>query len=655
PLVMAYILINELKSTPFLHANEKLRMTHSLNGKSKRRYEGFKFIHNAEPDYQKSHLEIPHDFREKISTKFSFLYGEPTAKAYMPELERICKVYYAYKTEEIIKSEKTFDPKERFTEEDVILITYGDLIREDGVSPLATLSKFCGIYLKQTINTLHILPFFPHSSDRGFSVTDFETVDPRLGTWENIEDLETRYKLMFDGVINHVSSKSRWFQRFLEGTPHYKDFFISYNSYDDLTSQERHLIFRPRTSDILTKFYTVYGERHVWSTFSSDQIDLNYKNPEVLIRVIEILLYYVRKGADIIRLDAITFLWTNPGTSCANLEQTHMIIKVFRDILDLVAPSVALISETNIPHNENILYFGNGNDEAHMVYNFALPPLVLHTFYTKDSTVLSDWAAALKPPSETTAFFNFLDSHDGIGLMAIKDILTHEETKFIIQRAREHGGYISYKTDKDGKEVPYEINITWFSALNREDSTGHLERQIQKFIASRAIALVLQGVPGIYLHSFFGTKIDRDAVCCSTSKREINRTEIDYNTLIEALEDPHTLTSKIIRKLNTFITIRTKQSAFHPNGAQDILKIQPEIFAVLRTSPNKDQHILSLINVSDDEFQITIPMKTVHIFKQEWYDLISQDKYSFKDNNISLTLKSYDVVWLEPQPDRASR
>ena len=646
---MACILINKLESIPYQLSNEKLSMTDTLIEKRKRRYDGFKFIHNTEPDYQKNHLEIPHYFREKIFAKFSFLYDDQTAKAYMPELERICKVYYTYRTEEIIENTKSFDPRERFTEEDVILITYGDLIREDNVSPLETLSKFCGLYLKQTVNTLHILPFFPHSSDRGFSVTDFETVDPSLGTWENIEKLETRYKLMFDGVINHVSSKSRWFQRFLEGTPHYKDFFISYNSYDDLTPEERSFIFRPRTSDILTKFHTVFGEKYVWSTFSSDQIDLNYKNPEVLIRVIEILLLYVRKGADVIRLDAITFLWANPGTSCANLEQTHMIVKIFRDILDFVAPHVALISETNIPHKENISYFGNGNDEAHMVYNFALPPLVLHTFYTKDSTVLSDWAESLKPASETTAFFNFLDSHDGIGLMAIKDILTDEETKFIIQRAREHGGYISYKTDKDGKEVPYEINITWFSALNREDGTGHLELQIKKFIASRTIALVLQGVPGIYLHSFFGTKIDAEAEFCHISKREVNRTEIDYNTIVETLEDPNTLTSQIIHKLNALITIRTKQSAFHPNGSQNILKIQPEIFAVLRTSPDKNQHILSLVNVTDDEIQVTIPMNRVNIFKQKWYNLISQDIHSYKNNNIALTLKPYGIAWLEPQ------
>ena len=617
--------------------------------RKERRYESAKFIHNLEPDYQKVYLEIPDDFREKILTKLSRLYGEDTAKEYMPELERICRVYYAYKTEEMLERTKTLDPKNLFTEEDVILITYGDLIREEGASPLTTLSKFCGLYLKQTINTLHILPFFPYSSDRGFAIEDFEAVDPELGTWADIEDLETRYKLMFDGVINHVSSKCRWFQRFLDGTPHYKDFFISYDSFDDLTSEERSAIFRPRTTDILTKFHTIDGEKHVWSTFSKDQIDLNYKNPEVLVRVIEILLLYARKGADIIRLDAITFLWASPGTSCANLEETHMIVKVFRDILDLVAPHVSIITETNIPHEDNISYFGNGSDEAHMVYNFALPPLVLHTFYTKDTTRLNEWAENLKPPSETTSFFNFLDSHDGVGLMAVKDLLSHDEIKFVIQRAREHGGYVSYKTDKDGLDVPYEINITWFNALCREDGTVKTDLQVEKFIASRAMALALQGVPGIYLHSFFGTHNDIDAVSCPVSKREINRKALDYNILTKAIEDPDTLISKIIRKLNTLISLRTKQSAFHPNGAQKILKVRPEIFALLRTSPNEDQHILSLINITDDEIQIAIPLREVQVLKQEWYDLISQDKHTFKDENISLTLKPYDIVWLEPQ------
>ncbi len=619
------------------------------NPKRRRRFDDLKFVHKKKPDYLKARIDIKDYLNEKVLPKLTFLYDEKTAKAYIPEIERICKVYYAYKAVRMIKSESDFDPKERFTEQDVALITYGDLIYEEGVSPLTTLSKFCGIYLKQTINTIHILPFFPYSSDKGFSVLNYESVDSMLGTWGDIEDLGTRYKLMFDAVINHVSSRSRWFQKFLDGVSRYQDFFISYDSHEGLAPHERSILFRPRNTDILTKFQALDGDKYVWSTFSKDQVDLNYSNPEVLMRVIEILLFYVRRGADIIRLDAVTYFWVAPGTPCANLEQTHVIVKIFHEILSLVAPHVAIITETNVPHKENIAYFGTDNDEAHMVYNFALPPLVLYTFYTGDTTRLSEWAANLEPVSELTTFFNFLDSHDGVGVMAVKNILSDEEINFLVQRAQEYGAHISYKTDKDGEEVPYEINITWFSALCKEDDAEDMDFQVKKFIASRAIALALQGVPGIYLHSFFGTKNDLEQMINADAKRKINRTIVNYNTLVDELDNSDTLIAKISDNMKDIISIRIMQRAFHPNGAQNILKIRPEIFAVLRTSPQKDQQILSLINVTDAQCHISIPMEAIHIFKQEWCNLIDQEKYAFKGENISLTLEPYDVVWLAPQ------
>ncbi len=613
----------------------------------RRRLDDLKFIHRKKPDYLKARIDITDYLNEKILPKLSFLYNEETAKAHLPEIERICKIYYSYKAARMIDSEKKFDPKERFTEQDVVLITYSDLIYEEGVSPLTTLSKFCGIYLKQTINTIHILPFFPYSSDKGFSVLDFETVDPMLGNWGDIEDLETRYKLMFDAVINHVSSQSRWFQKFLDGIPRYQDFFISYDSHDELTPQERSILFRPRSTDILTKFQALDGDKYVWSTFSKDQIDLNYRNPEVLTKVIEILLFYVRKGADIIRLDAATYFWVAPGTPCANLKQTHMIVKIFHDVLKLVAPHVTLITETNVPHKENISYFGNGYDEAHMVYNFALPPLVLYTFYTGDATSLADWATNLEPVSELTTYFNFLDSHDGVGVMAVRDILSDKEIDFLIQRAREHGAHISYKADQDGNESPYEINITWCSALCKEED--EIDIQIKKFIASRAIAFVLQGVPGIYLHSFFGTKNDLKTMINADVKRNINRTIVNYASLVDALDNPDTLIAQICDNMKDIISVRTMQKAFHPNGAQCILKIKPEVFTILRTSPQKDQQILSLINVSDAQCYISIPMETLNIFSREWYNLINQKKYTFTEGTVNLTLEPYDVIWLEPQ------
>jgi glycosidase len=306
------------------------------------------------------------------------------------------QVYYAYKTPRMIQMEESFNPHERFTEKDVILITYGDLIQAEDEKPLQILADFTK-YLKEAINTLHILPFFPYSSDRGFSVTDFEEVDPRLGTWEDILELKSSVKLMFDGVFNHISSKSRWFQEFLDGNPRFQEFFhclLHPNRHPRGISEPDS---RPRTSELLSTFSTLNGKRSVWTTFSKDQIDLNFKNPEVLLKMAQILLLYVRRGADLIRLDAITYLWHELGTSCAHLAQTHTVIKLFRDILDAVAPHVALVSETNVPHADNIQYFGDGHDEAQMVYNFALPPLVLHTFQTGSSSRFDPMGHGTRP------------------------------------------------------------------------------------------------------------------------------------------------------------------------------------------------------------------------------------------------------------------
>jgi len=606
-------------------------------------------VHNLEPDYKKPLLKIASETRERIFNRLLSLYGDDLAKQYIAELERILKVYYAHKPQKMIERGKNFDPTERFTEKDIILITYGDLFHSKGESPLATLARLCDTYLKGVINTLHILPFFPYSSDRGFAIIDFETVDPRLGTWKDIDNLEDRYQLMFDGVFNHVSSKSRLFQEFLNGNPEYKDFFISYESRNALSPEQLKKIFRPRTSDILTRFQTINGLRYVWTTFSPDQIDLNYRNPELLMKVIEILLFYVRHGADIIRLDAVTYLWEQPGTNSANLEQTHQIVKLFRDVLDVVAPTVALVTETNVPHQENIAYFGDGYDEAQMVYNFALPPFVLYSFYKGDVTKLSNWAKSLKKGSNKTTYLNFLDTHDGIGLMAVKGILEKEEIEFIIKKAKQHGGLISYRADVEGSKEPYEIDITWFSALNRENSGEDIVFQVKRFVASRSIALVLQGVPAIYVHGLIGTANDIDAVKISHLKRDINRRMFDSDAFLEkALNDPKSKLFHINWQLGRILSIRTKNRAFHPNGEQKILMISSQVFSVLRISPEKNQRILTLTNVTAQTCQIKIPLSELGTEETEWNDVISGKEWIAGDGKLKIICQPYDVIWLEP-------
>ena len=613
-------------------------------------FDATRTIYNPEPDFTRPLFELPHAVRDRMLQRLWVLYPEPVARSAVAGIERILQVFYAHKSLDLIERERDFNPADRFTERDIILITYGDLLYRRHQSPLKTLGDFCDTYLTGTINTIHILPFFPFSSDRGFSIIDFETVDPLLGSWSDIEDLEARYQLMFDGVINHVSSKSRWFMEFLAGNPEYEDFFIWFAGEDELTPAMRRMIFRPRTTPVLSRYETLRGPRYVWTTFSPDQTDLNYRNPKVLLRVIEILLFYIRHGADILRLDAVTYLWNQPGTRCIHLDQTHQIIKLLRDIVSVVAPHVALITETNVPHQENIAYFGNGSDEAHMVYNFALPPLVLHAFYTGDARVLSAWAKSMTSPSDTATFFNFLDSHDGIGLLGAKNILSPEDIDRICRRAEDHGGFISYKTAEDGRKVPYELNITWYSALNKKQDGDSLRIQIKRFIASRAIALVLQGVPGIYLHSLFGTHNDHTAVEATREKRVINRAIVDFHSILRSMTHPKSKKYRINKDLGKMIQARTSHRAFHPNGPQRILSLSPAVFAVMRTSPEGDRFIVTLTNVTKFRCMVRIPLRDVGGSEGPWRDLLSEKEFSTKQDVLSITLQPYDVLWLVPVP-----
>ena len=603
--------------------------------------------YHEDPDYTKPLLEIPAEARERMLARLSFLYGEHQAERAMPELERILRVHHAHKSQELIEAEKDFDPKERFTEKDFVLITYGDMVEGEEHSPLASLHKFVATTNRGAVNSLHLLPFFPYSSDRGFSVVDYTRVDPKLGTWEDIRKMSLDHDLMFDGVLNHCSSRSRMFRHFLNGNPFYRDFFIAYDSPDDLTADQRSKIFRPRTSDILTRFDTYFGPKYVWTTFSADQIDLNFRNPAVLLGVMDGLLLYVRNGADILRLDAVTYIWAEPGTECVHLRETHEIVKLIRDVMNLVAPGVALLTETNVPHKDNVSYFGNGRDEAHMVYNFALPPLVLFTFYKQDATVLSEWAGQVRSPSDRATFFNILDTHDGVGLMGVKEILPREEIDFLIESARGRGAYISYKMTEGRTEEPYEINTTWWSAVNGDHNEENMALQVKRYLASRSIALVLEGVPGVYTHGAIGSLNDHDLVKKTNVKRDVNRSVINVQTLAEDAKDPGSKISRLARHSPRLNLTRTSQRALHPHGNQKVLMPSPQVFTVLRTSPEGDEHILTMTNVSNKSLDLEILLSEIGVQARQWFDLLNQREYEAASGKLSVTLEPYDVVWVK--------
>ena len=429
---------------------------------------------------------------DKTRAKITQLYGADNTAQIAEQIESLLKRYSSMEIPEV---------SEFLTERDCLLITYADSLQESGRPPLQTLSNFCRDHLKNLISAVHLLPFFPYSSDDGFSVIDYRQVNPTHGDWFDLVLLAENFDLCFDLVLNHVSAASEYFQGFLAGDPKYRDFFIELPAETD-TSR----VLRPRTAPLLQNYPSADGQKYCWATFSKDQLDFNYANPNMLLEMLDILFFYIAKGARILRLDAIAYLWKQLGTSCAHLPQTHLVVQLFRDLLDLAAPHVLLLTETNVPHEDNISYFGDGSNEAQIVYNFSLPPLVLYSLTVGSAKYLNQWAKDLAPPSPRTTFLNFTASHDGIGLRPAADILPEREFQKIVGLAKKHGGAVSCKNDSQGKPIPYELNLNYFDALNNpNEPAAELQTQIDRFLLSQSIALTLVGMPAIYIHSLLGS------------------------------------------------------------------------------------------------------------------------------------------------------
>jgi len=482
-------------------------------------------------------------------------------------------------------------PGGALTERDAVLITYGDMVREPGRRPLAALGEFLEEKVADIVNTVHILPFYPYSSDDGFSVIDYLKVDPQLGDWADVAAIGRSFRLMFDAVLNHTSAKGEWFRGFREGDERYAGHFIVPAPGADLSG-----VFRPRESPLLTEVETVSGTRLVWTTFSADQVDLNYEDPKVLLATVETLLTYVERGADVIRLDAVAFLWKAAGTSCLHLPQTHRVIQLWRAVLDEAAPGTVLITETNVPHRDNVSYFGDGANEAHLVYNFSLPPLTLHTFHTGDAGALSRWADGLRAPSTSVAFLNFLASHDGVGVGGAQGHLTDRQIDAMTERASLLGGHVSYRAAPDGGRAPYELNINYLDALGLPASDEPVETTARRFLTSQAVMLSLQGVPAIWFHSLFGSRGWADGVAEAGAFRAVNRQKPGRAELEAELAAAGSLRSLVFGGYRSLLRARSSHTAFSPHADQDVLDLGAGVFAVRRTSD--DGSVLCLHNVT---------------------------------------------------------
>jgi len=526
-----------------------------------------------------------------------------------------------------------------WSEQDVIMITYGDSLIKAGEKPLNTLRDFADNYLQEHVNCIHILPFFPYSSDDGFSVIDYSSVNESLGDWQDIQAIAQDKKLMSDLVINHCSSRSLWFENFVKGEGQGHDYFFTANPHDDLSQ-----VVRPRTSPLLRRTETANDEQYVWCTFSHDQVDLDFRNPEVLSQFIKIIRQYLDNGVRIFRLDAVAFLWKVAGTKSINLPQTHEVVRLLRTLIEHAQNDAVIITETNIPNTQNLTYFGNAN-EAHCIYNFSLPPLLINTLITGNCLYLKRWLMSMPPAQDGTTYFNFIASHDGVGLRPAEGLLSDPEIGELINTMKSFGGAISWRTSESGEQKAYEMNISLFDAL-QGTTNGPDKWGMQRFICAHAIMLALEGIPGIYIHSLLGTRNDYEKLKNTHHNRAINRHRWDYPTLEEKLADQDNPHAKVLNQMLTLIDIRTNQKAFHPNATQFTLHLGLSLFGFWRQSLDRRQSVFCVTNVTDQPVELPISELNL-IITESWLDLISGLEIS--DLTKAIELQPYQTVWLSNQ------
>lgn len=540
------------------------------------------------------------------------------------------------------KSHEPIQFKNHWDQSDVAVITYGNTIKNEGEPPLEALRNFLHKYLSQIISIVHILPFYPFSSDDGFSVIDYSAVNSELGTWEDIQKLSSEFKLMVDLVINHCSAHSEWFKNFLTDSTPGKDYFVTANPSEDLSA-----VIRPRTNPLLNEVTTSGGTRHVWCTFSPDQVDLNFKNPDVLLEFVKILALYLEQGIQIFRLDAIAFLWKIVGTDCLNLPQTHEVVRLLRTLVEHYRADAILITETNIPNQENLSYFGNAN-EAHMIYNFSLPPLLVNTLVTGDCHYLRTWMMSNPPARNGTTYFNFIASHDGIGLRPAEGLLSTEEIQTLANTLESFGGKVSWRALNQETKVsrPYEINISLYDAL-KGTTNGIDEYNHARFLSAHAIMIALEGIPAFYFHSLFATHNDEKLLAKTGHNRSINRHRWNQSTLEEALTNGSEH-QRAFEALSHLITVRKNNPAFHPNATQFTLHMPTSghinhIFAFWRQSIDREQNIFCINNITRQPQYISLADLNL-IIMDKWHDLISGQPYD--DHKAGVELAPYQTLWL---------
>ena len=543
-----------------------------------------------------------------------------------------------YLKDEIIQIIKNFNkknPKKKITisEKTSLIICYGDAVYSNEKSSIKVFQSFFQKNLKKYFDTIHFLPFYPSSSDSGFAVKDHYKIEKRIGNWSDLKRISKYNNIMADIVINHSSARGLWFKNFLKRKKPGKDYFLTVNSKFNTSK-----VVRPRDHKLLKKIKIFDKSDYLWRTFSPDQIDLNFKNPSVLLRFIKIMIHLINNGITIFRLDAIAYLWKENGTKCINLRQTHEIIKLLRIISNYLNVETVIITETNLPEKENLSYFGN-NDEANWIYNFSLPPLLIHALLFENNSYLNKWSKNLPVTKLGNNYLNFIASHDGIGIRPTEGILNNKSLNNFLKRLKKNGSKFSYRKVHNKSKKVYEANITVFDALKKSDYDPKGKFFLERYVAAHAIMISFEGIPAIYFNSLFGKSNDEAKYIITGNNRDVNRYKWNYKNITRKLSDNKTKQSIFYSNITNLLSIRRKQKAFHPNGKRHNINLGSKLFSFKRVSVDKKQSIICITNLSSKNQTAKLKKELLN-----YRDLLNL-KTKFKDKNL-LTLKPFQTVWL---------
>ncbi len=535
---------------------------------------------------------------------------------------------------QIIKKFNQNNSKKKLTisEKTSLVICYGDNINSNQKNSIQVFQNFFKKNLKKYFNAIHFLPFYPSSSDSGFAVKDHYKIEKRIGSWSDIKKISKSSHVMADIVINHSSARGLWFKNFLKKKRPGKDYFLTVNSKFNTTK-----VVRPRDHKLLKKIDIFRKSDYLWRTFSTDQIDLDFKNPSVLLRFIKIMVHLVSNGVTIFRLDAIAYLWKKNGTNCINLKQTHEIVKLLRLISNLLNVETIIITETNLPEKENLSYFGK-NDEANWIYNFSLPPLLIHAFLFENSSYLNKWSKKLPNAKFQNSYLNFIASHDGIGIRPTEGILNKESLNDFLKRLKKNGSKFSYRKVQNKSKKVYEANITVYDALKKSNTDPNGKFFLERYIAAHAIMISFEGIPAVYFNSLFGKANDEAKYVITGNNRDVNRYKWSHKNITKKLSDKTSKQSIFYQNLGKLLEIKRKQKAFHPNAKRLNINLGSKLFCFKRISLDKKQTIISITNCSSVDQYPKLDKKY-----SKWKNIINPKINSL---NESLKLKPFETMWL---------